>query len=243
MRRLLLFPILVLMGCGTETASWTSDDAAETIDERAFHAAVSALEELYQDDIDAADASLRVSRDWLSDREAAWSARSGNTWRMWVYGGIARRSELTLDGWRAILCHEMGHFFGGDPIGSGGLAAEAQADYYAMATCLPRLWADEDNLDADATEQNPHLPEATHALCATLESDEAAAICRRSLRAGWTTLHMAAASRGQEPPDFLTPDETVVDRTTLRYPPVQCRLDTYLAGALRADRPSCWFAD
>jgi hypothetical protein len=229
-------------GCGAAGTSELMDESQDTIDADIFHTTIDALDALYRQDVADAAATLRISRDWQGDREDAWSARSGNTWRMWLYGGLARRPELTTDGWRTILCHEMGHFFGGEPLGRGGLAAEAQADYYATSVCLPRLWGDSTFQDAPATEQNPDLPAAIVESCDQWDT-ERAAICRRSLRAAWTTLHMAANDREQPAPDFLTPDASVVDQTITRYPSVQCRLDTFVAGALDQERPACWYAE
>jgi hypothetical protein len=48
---------------------------------------------------------------------------------------------------------------------------------------------------------------------------------------------------GEEPPRLERCDERVVPRTNYGYPPVQCRLDTMLAGWQEAPRPVCWFRE
>jgi hypothetical protein len=48
---------------------------------------------------------------------------------------------------------------------------------------------------------------------------------------------------GEEPPKLDRCDERVAPRTNYGYPPVQCRLDTMLAGWKEAPRPVCWFRE
>jgi hypothetical protein len=48
---------------------------------------------------------------------------------------------------------------------------------------------------------------------------------------------------GEEPPKLERCDNRVVERTNYGYPPVQCRLDTLLAGWRETPRPVCWFKD
>ena len=62
-----------------------------------------------------------------------------------VYGGIARRPELTLDGLAFVVCHEIGHGYGGKPDKRAPLfkvSVEGQADYYGARSCLPKIFAE-----------------------------------------------------------------------------------------------------
>ena len=58
-----------------------------------------------------------------------------------MYGGLARRPEVTPEGFALVLCHELGHAYGGTPyiFQQAQIAAEGQADYYGEQTCLKAL--------------------------------------------------------------------------------------------------------
>ena len=67
--------------------------------------------------------------------------------------GLLRSLRLTPDTLRMIICHEIGHLFGGAPIkspppewevptdqnGKSMMSAEGQADYYASTACFKKL--------------------------------------------------------------------------------------------------------
>lgn len=59
---------------------------------------------------------------------------------------LAATEELSLSDWTIVLCHEVGHLIGGAPFvktnpnDGDDISAEGQADYFAAAKCLRRLW-------------------------------------------------------------------------------------------------------
>jgi hypothetical protein len=148
---------------------------------------------------------------------------------------------MTDDALVLILCHEMGHFLGGAPLGGSGLAAEGQSDFFATNVCLKRLWIADDNTPSPASDVDPELEDGVVAACEARFAHDGGRLCRRSLRAGWAAMHMAAARREVPAPAFSTPDPSVATETRLGYPGHQCRLDTMAAGALDNERPLCWF--
>ena len=57
-------------------------------------------------------------------------------------------------------------------------------------------------------------------------------LCYRTAMAGKSVADLLATLGKQDLPSFLTPDENRVTRTYNSHPKAQCRLDTYLSGAL-----------
>jgi hypothetical protein len=240
----LLIAITCLSGCGPDNFSNLQDNSTSELTEETFRETVSFFRETYTPIMHQAGGQFRIQAEWRDNRHAAWSAISGNQWRMWLFGGMARHPALTLDGYKAVICHEIGHFLGGEPRTAQGVSAEAQADYYAAESCLPYIWHEDPSTNAPATDRNPTLPQAIVDRCNDAWSDDSRAqICQRSLRAGWTTLNMNASIREIEAPNFLTPDTQEASATILGYPSLQCRLDTFVAGATGMPRPHCWFVD
>lgn len=252
MRVVGLVVLLIISGCRPVAPSgflppedqWA--DASETeavtpVTREIFDSAIKLIRNTYSPDVAALGGTLDVVPAWDSDEVGARSAQSGTRYKTWVHGGLARRPEMTDDALILILCHEMGHFFGGAPLGGNGLAAEGQADFFALNVCLKRLWATGDNSPAVSSDSDPELDTTSIAACEAQSVADTGWLCRRSLRAAWAAMHMAAARRDLEAPAFATPDVSVALQTLLGYPPHQCRLDTMAAGALNAERPGCWF--
>jgi hypothetical protein len=227
----------ILWSCGADPNVSLPDEVTEG----QFDGAIDTVYAAFSTDV-AGAGIWDFRRDWSSTAESAWSARSGSKSRTYVAGGFARRPELTEDAFLLTLCHETGHFLAGAPLNAQGLAVEGQADWYATQVCLPRLWAGADVPDAPASEMDPALPDAEIAACAGGD-ETASSRCRRTLRAAWSAMHMAAARRELPAPLFSTPDPSIAPATvTAGYPGLQCRLDTMRAGALGLARPRCWFA-
>lgn len=85
---------------------------------------------------------IKVNYLWNDHTVNASAQRSGNIWVLNMYGGLARRKEITPDGFSMVVCHELGHHLGGYPYyGYGAWASdEGQADYFAAQTCAPAIW-------------------------------------------------------------------------------------------------------
>jgi hypothetical protein len=182
------------------------------------------------------------------------------------------------------MCHEIGHFLGGAPIGEsfgrGALlrSVEGQADYFASSKCLKRIFKDRSENRAVFRSYPLELRNKIKGLCYSYQ-------CARIVGTAWCYGRLLEGERGcleemsprAEYPmrtnqlSFSTPDLRIVGKTSTRLPDLQCRLDTFVAGAIcpineyesfdfydptvgacMADalnpleamgaRPSCWFA-
>lgn len=157
--------------------------------------------------------------------------------RIVVRAGVLESRELSADGLALLLCHELGHHYGGYPFmdEAAQLAAEGSADYFATRVCAPYLFALEP-LQLPAAD-----PEAA-ARCA-----DAGETCPRLLAAALSladalAIHFGAAEGSVPPyaelagePSLASANEDAfrVARTVgAHYPSVQCRLDTFVHGAL-----------
>lgn len=133
-----------------------------------------------------------------------------------------------------ILCHELGHLFGGYPkkIYEGQVAwasSEGQADYFAAQICLKQLYS-------KATSKEQLLANESALSQAILKHAE---IFFQSLATIFDLY--PGMQKFSKRPSLSEQDATVVQETNLAYPNFQCRLDTYKAGVASQARPKCWF--
>ena len=226
--------------------------AEETgISEKDFNTSLDAIEHVYQPEVQAAGARLKILRNWMSPEVNAGASRSpdGKTWMLHMFGGMARHPEMTNEGFLLVACHEMGHHLGLSPHYPGdAMASEGQADYYATLKCMRRTLAlfKTAGQTRGLVRTAPRL--ATEA-CKRFQqksfdgTDDGVAVCLRSHAAASTLgqilgeiINDALQKAGRKTlpiPKLSTPDLTVVRKTIVDdYPSPQCRLDTYSAGAL-----------
>lgn len=146
--------------------------------------------------------------------------------------------KITPNGFALLLCHELGHLFGGHPkkIYNGQVswaASEGQADYFAASNCLKMLYQ---------YKIKPPLKEEVQRGLPNLIVDT----IKRNAEAyfqGIAAIYdlYPGMQKFSRRPSLQEKDPTVVEETNLNYPSFQCRLDTYRAGADNAPRPQCWF--
>lgn len=161
-----------------------------------------------------------------------------------IYSGLLKSSRLTPDSFRMIICHELGHLFGGaprkslpmewvGPIGNDGkslMSAEGQADYYASSVCFKKMLELENKntpYKFDLERVGPVLKYKCQVTAgfngASLES------CYRSALAGLDFLTLVA----DFPISCEDTDSDIVETTNSEsYPGRQCRLDTIVNGTL-----------
>lgn len=153
-----------------------------------------------------------------------------------LWGGFIRATGMTLSALEFTVCHEFGHFLGGDPhqIFPDEIihwsSTEGQADWWAASVCLPKLYRSRGMSNDDAT--------------------------LRIRQAGQDFAHFAYLQfeRGSKEASLTQrATENPAATPTLAYPTTQCRLDTIADGATCAFasppdqaqacvRPRCWFA-
>lgn len=209
---------------------------AEPITQGEFEAIIKKVDAYYQPIAALHQQTLSISAEWDNPEPNAHSQQDegGTNWKTILYGGLARRKEMTADGFTLVVCHEIGHHLAGYPmyVGDWGminsLASEGQADYYAAQACLRGLWKDEDNT-VDGTGVPPSVSEK----CAANWKDAAERqLCERIVLAGKSAADTWAASEGVTVSLDTTDPEVATQTNHNYYPSAQCRLDTYVAGAL-----------
>ncbi len=173
--------------------------------------------------------SLKFNRLWDTDTVNANASQRGRTWIVNMYGGLARRPEITPDGFAMVVCHELGHHMGGFPFVSGWAANEGQSDLFATLSCGRILFGDDTEKNAQYRNVIPTYPKS---LCDDAwETAEEQNLCYRLMMASESTASLLGALRGNTV-DFESTDLSVVGSTNNSHPAAQCRLDTYMAGAL-----------
>ncbi len=136
-----------------------------------------------------------------------------------------------------ILCHELGHAYGGSPyLILKNTSAEGQADYYATHVCFDLV---SKYLERDAR----FFPTPKHVTQFTTKVCNGSEACLLKLSAGIALGKVFAQRAHQDMPDYETPDKSVVrGGSVVGYPSkVQCRLDTFFAGVFDLPRPACWY--
>jgi hypothetical protein len=221
-----------------ENNMWISTTAksANTMTEETFNSVIDKVVKVYEPIITANNATLKVARNWDDGTVNAYASRSGSTWNVAMFGGLARHAAITADGFALVVCHELGHHIGGAPkkggwFGSAWATNEGQADYFATLKCLRKSFRGENNAEIV---KNLDVPAAVTTACAEQFSDNAEQlICERGAMAGLSTAKLFQDLRSQTTaPEFTTPDSKVASKTDHNHPDTQCRLDTYFAGAI-----------
>lgn len=205
------------------------------------------FEELYRPVARADGKNLKLQV--VSNESSSGEAKiEGQNIEVILNTGLLKNPNLTPDGLRMLICHELGHIFGGaprksippeweGPVASDGRSfatSEGQADYYASASCFHRVIRGNDHQKA--------LADAKSTARAQRQCDgrlgagsEESLICQRAAAGGENMLQLNRTF----PISYDTPDRSVADKVMAdAYPDRQCRLDTFLMGAVcRNDMP------
>lgn len=208
--------------------------------EEIFDKILDDIKEIYEPRISSLGKRLDVRRNWEDGTVNAFAQQIGNTWRISMFGGLARHETITADAFALVACHELGHHVGGLPKNPGWFGGvswasnEGQSDYYGTSKCFRRYVEDHDNIRF--VEENLEVPEyATQRCMDNFEHPEDIAVCQRSAMAGMSLGNLFRALRDIEDELlFETPDENVVSRTFNGHPEPQCRVDTYFQASLCA---------
>lgn len=204
------------------------------ITEEQFNQIIDDIMKLYVPIAKAHGAELVVDKNWKDNTVNAYASQSGKTWKVAMFGGLARRPEVTPDGFAMVVCHELGHHFGGYAFyGSDWASSEGNSDYFATQTCAKMIWGNQQPLNRRWARFDD-TPASVKEKCAAAWKDEnARGWCHRTAIAGLSLANLLAALEGGgKAPKFETPDPSTVNRTSTTHPHAQCRLDTYFQGAL-----------
>ncbi|MBM3381697.1 MAG: hypothetical protein FJY29_04570 [Betaproteobacteria bacterium] len=201
--------------------------------EQEFNTIINNIMNLYRPIVTARGARLVSNNLWTDPTVNASAQQSGSSWIINMYGGLARRPEVTADGFALVVCHELGHHLGGFPFygDSDWASSEGQSDYFATQSCAREIWRNQ-------TTENARFRQLVGAFekqkCdAAWSKVEDQDLCYRTVAAGHSLATLLGALRSRSnPPRFDTPDQRKVSATFTGHPEAQCRLDTYLSGAL-----------
>ncbi len=235
-----------------------------------FQKVIDHIEKVYAPIFSKMSPRLTIQRNWHSETVNAFASLS-YSWRLIdIHGGLARHPLMTEDGFALVVCHEVGHHLGGFPapvvLSHAALSSEGQADYFSTLKCLRRYFLRDDN---QKIVKNLAAPEKLIENCQeSFRDKEDAAICVRSALAGLDFAKVSASLRGSDFPTLMTPEKRIALVTDHDYPSPQCRLDTFVQGAIcpvamqednsetdetggvchafnnhtKGMRPACWFA-
>lgn len=212
-----------------------------SIDEKEFQGVISRIQAAYAPFVKEKGGQLSVSGDWKSEKLNAAASQIGSSWRVVITGALARRPELTKDGFTLILCHELGHHLGGFPFAADGnpfqkpwAANEGQADYFSTQVCARKLWAAETETNAG---YRAEVSDFVRQRCDTAWAEEAGQdLCYRVSAAVKSVTDTMGGILGKPAPNFETPDPAVVAKTSDAHPATQCRMDTlFQAGICTQD--------
>lgn len=215
--------------------------------EEEFNKAIDEVETVYAPIISNMGAKLQVERNWSDGTVNAYASQSGKTWKVAMFGGLARHATITRDAFALVVCHEIGHHIGGAPkkggsAGGGGwwggngggviswASNEGQSDYFATLKCLRKSWINDNNEAIAKALKAPKM--VTDSCRKTYKNKTDTALCVRTSMAGLSVGNLFAALGKLPEPKFETPDTKVVSSTDDNHPKAQCRVDTYYQGSL-----------
>jgi hypothetical protein len=201
------------------------------IDEREFRLLAKRVYSEFRTVVRHHGGELQLVLEWANPEVNAFADRKGDNWQILLAGGLARRPELTRDGFTLVVCHELGHHLAGYPFVYGDWgASEGESDYWATQVCARRLWSGD--YDINASFRNK-VPEETRFSCNMLWTTQSRRdLCYRVSAAGISLATLLARLGGKADPSMRGRDREKVDTTDVSHPNSQCRLDTLLAGAL-----------
>jgi Zn-dependent protease with chaperone function len=79
------------------------------ISEEEFNQAIDEVEEIYAPIISNLGAKLNIERKWDDGTVNAYASQAGKTWKVAMFGGLARHATITKDAMALVVCHEIGH--------------------------------------------------------------------------------------------------------------------------------------
>ena len=268
MRRSIVLAVLFTAACGSNQTStpasvpdvapmrvqFTWDNDFDRLDnlfttggitQAQFEAVIAAVHSVYDQKAKLNGETLQINDNWDDPTVNANCMRHDGLVEINMYGGLARRPEVSTEGFALVLCHELSHAYGGLPYVQiySKMSAEGQADYAGAKDCLKAVLPVLDNAPQEVMGMlNPETYEAEQCGARFDETSASYSVCVRQFSAAKSLGNLLSTLNRETVPNFETPDPTVVKKTLTSYPATtQCRLDTYNNGILGLARPKCWF--
>jgi hypothetical protein len=204
--------------------------ARSGLSEAKFNQILDEVQAAYDPIFEAQNATLVIDRNWTDSTVNAYAQKWGSQWIIAMFGGLARRAEVTPDGFALVACHEIGHHLAGFPTyGGSDMSVEGQSDYFAAQSCARVLWQDETSTNAKFRQMaSSSIKSRCDVIHSSMQDQD---LCYRTVMAGESLAKLLAALEGARI-DVNTPSREVATSTMAGHPPAQCRLDTYLAASL-----------
>lgn len=230
------------------------DEEITGITEEQFNTVLDEVTEVYTPVFEAEGKNFVVNYLWTNNQVNASAQQQGSNWIINMFGGLARHPNTTLDSFRVVACHEIGHHLGGSPrrrsyFGVQWASNEGQSDYYANFVCMKKLILEGQAMGlaveaADLSiyegEEFAIAEEACNERFASgqvepVEEGEVAldddySICLRTVLAGLSLGRLLGG--GSNDISLAVKDESEVSSTNHYHPRAQCRADTYMASSL-----------
>lgn len=208
--------------------------------EQEFNQIIDQVINTFQPVAKAFGAQLVSEKKWSDSTVNAYATQSGNIWKVAMFGGLARRPEVTADGFAMVVCHELGHHLAGYPYydSRDWAAAEGSSDYFATQICARMIWGMQQEVNRGFVRRFANeIPAQVRGACDNVwKGENERGWCYRAALAGHSLATLLSQLENGKAPDFGTPDPTQVQSTNTEHPAAQCRLDTYFAGALCAKK-------
>ena len=217
-----------------------------------FYSITSKILNLYGDNLRK---PLGVTRDWKSDSLDALARDEGDSYYLYISGGLLRSRNLTEDAFVLLVCHEMGHLAGGGPLFGdfvllkSNLSIEGQADYWAASKCFRTFYKGENNVQfvKDFVKKNSEnyflkdiIPISLKKCQTHWKTRKDVALCRRTIFAGrsFSEAIRLLSNKVRFYVNITTPSKLTPEKTYPLHPAAQCRFDTIVAAALCTIPPS-----
>lgn len=205
---------------------------ASEVTEEDFNEVLDIISEIYTPYFEEVKEKFKIVRKWTDGTVNAYATRAGGFSEIHMFGGLARHTQMTKDGFAMVACHEIGHHLGGKPkykrLFQSWPSVEGQSDYFASIKCM-RKYFEHIGADIQNLEFDPYAQE----MCEQVFKDDLdIRVCLRNSLSSKTLASVLSNLRGTGEVHFNTPDPAVVQKTDEKHPAAQCRLDTYFQGAL-----------
>lgn len=236
---------------GIMLSAFISIQSPASISKIQYDDVLNRLDNIYRPIIERRSKGLpfTLTRKYENNEVNAHAGKLKDKWDIIAKGGFAKHPLATKDSFALIICHEIGHLVGGLPTVvpewynsnfKPKNSAEGQADYFASAKCMKKYLSVENN---KVIVSSMYIPSIIKDSCDNIygTTTEESAVCQRSIIAGEVQAKLLADLKIKEGITDITmskvavdtPDQLIVDKTNIAgYPSVQCRLDSYIAGAL-----------
>lgn len=232
--------------------SWAievDEDLGSEVTQESFYEIIGKVFALYRDNDLNRKFELGIV-DWQIPYMSAWAFEANDIFTINFWGGFARIPGMTDRAMALTVCHEIGHILGGSPYHLKGesknMSIEGQSDFFAASTCMKKYLT-----HYSIKEEVVGLHVLAASKCFEKFSDGSERDnCFEIAKSGQDLANVFTFLNPEQVFSFETPSQLVVSETLFNsYPSIQCRLDTFLAGALAPYplpegedlRPACWF--